>query len=52
MRLWSLASFVAPLQLKVLAEKPTEEIIDETGESVFPLETCWNVHVGDIMRDK
>lgn len=36
MRLWSLASFVAPLQLKVLAEKSTEEIIDETGDNVLP----------------
>lgn len=33
MRLWSLASFVAPLYLKVLAGKLDDEIIKVTGES-------------------
>lgn len=32
MRLWSLASFVAPLYLKVLAGKPDDEIIRVNGE--------------------
>lgn len=35
MRLWSLASFVAPLYLKVLAGKPDDEIIKLTGEWNF-----------------